>query len=49
MRKINRILCIALALVTLIDCNFENWVGANGYNISFHKNTKGVTLTLENC
>ena len=38
---------------TLIGCNFENWVSESGkvtrYNISFYKNTKGVTLTLEDC
>ena len=38
---------------TLIGCHFEPWVNENGsttrYNISFHKNTKGVILTLEDC
>jgi hypothetical protein len=38
---------------TLINCNFENFVGENGkvsrYNISFYKSTKGVTITMEDC
>ena len=38
---------------TMIGCNFEPWVKENGsttrYNISFYKNTAGVTLTLEDC
>lgn len=39
--------------VTLVNCNFENLVDANGkvtrYNINFHKDTKGKAVILENC
>ena len=39
--------------VTLVGCTFENLVDENGkvtrYNISFHSNTKAVTIVLENC